>query len=46
VAGWLADAARILLRGRRVVVEREDVSGVPGVTRLAAGQGLFVGERG
>src|SRR5438128_7991223 len=43
-AGWLADAARILLRGRRVVVEREDVSGVPGVTRLAAGQGLFVGE--
>jgi len=45
-AGWLADAARILLRGRRVVVEREDVSGVPGVTRLAAGQGLFVGERG
>jgi len=45
-AGWLADAARILLRGRRVVVEREDVSGVPGVTRLAAGLGLFVGERG
>jgi uncharacterized protein YbaR (Trm112 family) len=43
---WLAEAGRILLRGRRVVVEREDVAAPPGVTRLAAGQGLFVGERG
>jgi len=43
---WLAEAARILLRGRRLVVEREDAAAPPGVTRLAVGQGLFVGQRG
>ena len=43
---WLAEAARILLRGRRLVVEWEDAAAPPGVTRLAVGQGLFVGQRG
>ncbi len=43
---WLAEAARILLRGRRLVVEREDAAAPPGVTPLAVGQGLFVGQRG
>jgi len=42
---WLAEAERVLLRGRRLVVEREDVATPPGVTRLAVGRGLFVGER-
>jgi uncharacterized protein YbaR (Trm112 family) len=41
---WLAEAARVLLRGRRLVVVGEDVA-VPGVRQLAAGQGLWVGEK-
>lgn len=45
VAPWLAEAERVLLRGRRLVVEREDVPAPPAITRLAVGQGLFVGER-
>lgn len=44
-APWLAEAERVLLRGRRLVVEREDVLAPPAITRLAVGQGLFVGER-
>src|SRR5437016_14671403 len=43
---WLAEAAPLLLRGRRLVVEREDAAAPPGVTPLAVGQGLFVGQRG
>jgi uncharacterized protein YbaR (Trm112 family) len=42
---WLSEAERVLLRGRRLVVEREDASVPPGITRLTAGQGLLVGER-
>src|SRR5213594_1359732 len=42
---WLAEAERVLLRGRRLVVEREDVTEPPGVTRLAVGKGMWVGER-
>jgi len=41
---WLAEAARILLRGRRLVVAGEDVA-APGVRHLATGQGLWVGEK-
>jgi uncharacterized protein YbaR (Trm112 family) len=41
---WLAEAARVLLRGRRLVVMGEDVA-VPAVRQLAAGQGLWVGEK-
>lgn len=43
-APWLADAARVLLRGRRLVVQAEGVH-IDGVTELATGQGLWVGER-
>jgi hypothetical protein len=42
---WLVEAQRVLLPGRRLVVEREDVAVPAGLTRLALGQGLFVGER-
>lgn len=42
---WLAEAKRILLKGRRLVVEQEQVPEVPGVNRLAVGQGLWVGEK-
>ncbi len=42
---WLAEARRIVLPGRRVVVEAEDVPVPVGLTRLAVGEGLFVGER-
>jgi hypothetical protein len=46
VAGpWPAEAARVMLPGRRFVAEREDVTGPTGITRLAVGQGVFVGER-
>ena len=41
---WLAEAVRVLLRGRRLVVESEAVN-LPNVRQLASGQGLFVGEK-
>jgi uncharacterized protein YbaR (Trm112 family) len=44
-APWIAEAHRVLLRGRRVVVEDEAVAVPEGVTKLAVGHGLFVGER-
>jgi uncharacterized protein YbaR (Trm112 family) len=43
---WLDDARRVLLRGRRLVVEGEYVKAPEGMKRLAMGQGLWVGERG
>lgn len=42
VPAWLGEARRVLLRGRRLVIEREAVA-VPGVTPLAVGRGLWVG---
>ncbi len=44
-AAWLAEAQRVLLPGRRLVIEAEHVTPPPGVTRLAAGRGLWVGEK-
>jgi uncharacterized protein YbaR (Trm112 family) len=44
-ASWLAEAQRVLLPGRRLVIEDEAVTPPRGVTRLAVGQGLWVGER-
>ena len=44
-AAWLAEAERILLPGRRLVIEREDVTLPAGLTRVASGQGLVVAER-
>jgi hypothetical protein len=43
-AVWLEEAQRVLLRGRRLVVEQEDVE-PPGINRLAVGQGLWAGEK-
>ena len=43
-APWLAEARRVLLPGRRLVVECETVK-PEGITQLARGQGLFVGEK-
>jgi uncharacterized protein YbaR (Trm112 family) len=45
-APWLDEAHRVLLRGRRFVVERENVEPPAGIIRLAAGQGLWAGEKG
>lgn len=42
---WLAEAHRILLPGRRLVVERDDVTPPAGLTQVASGQGLLVAER-
>ena len=42
---WLAEARRVVLPGRRVVIEGADVPVPAGLTRLAVGEGLFVGER-
>ncbi len=39
---WLTEASRILLKGLRMVVLRDDVT-VPGVQRLALGEGVWVG---
>lgn len=43
-AGWLEEGARVLLKGQRLVVAGGE-GAVPGLTRIAAGQGLWVGER-
>jgi len=43
---WLGEAMRVLLRGRRLVIEDEDASAPAGLKQLAVGQGLWVGERG
>jgi len=42
---WLAEARRVLLRGRRLVIEDDRATPPEGVTRLAAGEGLWVGEK-
>lgn len=42
--GWLGEAARVLLRGQRLVVAAEDVV-VPGLEAVAAGRGLWVGQK-
>jgi len=44
-ARWLAEARRVLLPGRRLVIESESVTAPPGLRQLALGHGLFVGER-
>ncbi len=44
-AAWLAEARRVLLPGRRLVVESERAVPPDGIARLALGDGLFVGER-
>lgn len=44
-APWLAEARRVLLPGRRWVVESENVELPQGISKLAAGQGLSVGEK-
>ena len=43
---WIGEAMRVLLRGRRLVIEDEDASAPAGLKQLAVGQGLWVGERG
>ena len=43
-APWPAEAARVLLRGLRVVIEDERAS-PDGISELARGAGVFVGER-
>lgn len=42
---WVADGARVMLKGRRLVIESEEVKPPEHVERLAAGQGLWVGEK-
>jgi uncharacterized protein YbaR (Trm112 family) len=44
-AAWLVEAQRVLLPGRRLVVESDTAPVPPGITRLALEHGLFVGER-
>ncbi|PYO93893.1 MAG: hypothetical protein DMD60_15045, partial [Gemmatimonadetes bacterium] len=44
-AEWLAEARRVLLPGRRLVIESEQVAAPAGLKRLALGHGVFVGER-
>jgi hypothetical protein len=35
----------VLLRGRRLVIEDETIATPDAITRLASGEGLFVGEK-
>ncbi|HVH69391.1 MAG TPA: hypothetical protein VM716_16090 [Gemmatimonadales bacterium] len=42
---WLSEARRVLLPGRRLVVESDHAPPTVGITQVAQGQGLFVGER-
>jgi uncharacterized protein YbaR (Trm112 family) len=41
---WLTEGARVLLKGRRLVVVDEDVE-PPGVEQMASGHGLWVGQK-
>jgi uncharacterized protein YbaR (Trm112 family) len=43
---WLVEAHRVLLRGRRFVVENEEPELPIGLVKLAAEHGLWVGEKG
>lgn len=45
VAPWLGEASRVLLPGRRAVIEDETLAPPAGIARLAVGQGLWVGEK-
>lgn len=42
---WLSEAARVLLRGRRLVALRERGAERPDVRQLAVGKGMWVGEK-
>lgn len=42
---WVGEAVRVVLPGRRVVVEADQPLLPPGVTPLASGDGLWVGEK-
>ena len=44
-SSWLVEAHRVLLRGRRFVVENEEPELPIGLVRLAAENGLWVGEK-
>ena len=44
-APWLDEARRVLLRGRRLVIEDEAASPGQGIRRLAAEHGLWVGDK-
>lgn len=45
VEPWLSEGHRVLLPGRRYVLESESVELPPGISRLAAGDGVTVGEK-
>jgi hypothetical protein len=42
---WLVEAHRVLLRGRRFVLESEEPELPIGLVKLAVGNGLWVGEK-
>jgi hypothetical protein len=42
---WVGEAARVLLHGRRLVIESEQPTLPESVQQLAVGQGLWVGEK-
>jgi uncharacterized protein YbaR (Trm112 family) len=44
-AAWLAEASRVLLRGRRLVIEGELETPPAGVAKRAASDGLWVGDK-
>ena len=44
-SAWLVEAHRVLLRGRRFVVEHERPELPIGLEKLAAAEGLWVGEK-
>jgi uncharacterized protein YbaR (Trm112 family) len=42
---WIGEAARVVLRGLRVVVLGKETCEVAGLAKLAAGKGMWVGEK-
>jgi uncharacterized protein YbaR (Trm112 family) len=42
---WIGEALRVLLRGRRLVIEDERAAPSAGLKQLAVGEGLWVGEK-
>lgn len=44
-APWLAEGARVLLKGLRLVALDESIPNVTGLTEMAVGKGMWVGEK-
>jgi hypothetical protein len=43
--GWMAEAARVVLKGQRVIVLQESAPATPGLEPMASGRGMWAGRK-